>query len=381
MFSTRATKVIGRRLISPVVLVGGLAVLASCDIPEAPEWEIATTLPVASDTFTWADLLPPFIVIDTADGREVFLIQLPPGSAEYRLSQLCSLCAELNGQTVAVPPFDFADSLDIPFPERLHSIEVAETRFDAEVENQVGFDLLAERDPADDSPSLILILRDMETHATLDSVFVGRGTEPLPSGSTWNRQMVIVEKTVTRGVRLIVLFHYPGSEIEEQIDTTHVARLVGRLDGTRIPAITLVVDGVTWDDDDKVSLDQNTRDVIVDRFRGGQADFVIFHDLEATSTLEMSFATTRANLFSEDPQNAVSWGGFELTSGLTQNLEVSLDQVETIATFPEPFYVGYRGVANGTRAGAGGALKLTRITADQSAVVSVRLHSRLRMGE
>jgi hypothetical protein len=310
----------------------------------------------------------------------VFVVQLPEQSLEYLLSRLCPACAELDGQTVTVPPFDFSDSLDIPFPERLYSIEVAESGFDVRIENQLGFDLLVERDPPADSPSLVLILRDLQSLATLDSVFLGRGTESLSNGSTWAQRLAIVDETVTQGLRLVVLFHYPGSETEIQIDTTRFARLVGNLDGSQIPAVTLVVDGVEWDDDDEVRLDQNTRDEIVNRFLGGRVDFAVLHDLEATSTLDVSFAATRAQLFSGDPQDEVSWRGLELTSGLIQSFEITTAQVETIAGFPEPFYIGYRGVANGTREGPGGARRLSAIRPNQRARVSLRLHSRLLVG-
>lgn len=378
---TQSTLGNDHRFLCLATTVFGLAVLTSCEVPEAPEWEIQATLPLATDTFTWADLLPPYIVTDTVDGREVFVVQLPEQSAEYLLSRLCPPCAELDGQTVTIPPFDFSDSLDIPFPERLYSIEVTESGFGVRIENQLGFDLLAERDPPADSPYLILILRDLQSAATLDSIFLGRGTESLPSGSTRDQRMAIKDETVAHGLRLVALFHYPGSETPVQIDTTRFARLVGRLDGTQIPAVTLVVDGVEWADDDRVRLDQNTRDEIVNRFLGGRVDFAVLHDLEATSTLDVSFAATRAELFSGNPQNEVGWRGLELTSGLIQSLEITLDQVETIAAFPEPFYIGYRGVADGTREGASGAVKLSRIRPDQWARVSLRLHSRLLVGQ
>lgn len=377
---TRSTRGNDRRQLRVTIIACGLALLTACRVPEAPEWDIQTTLPVASDTFTWADLLPPFIVTDTVDGREVFAVDLPPRSLEYRLGDLCGLCADLDGQTVTVPPFDFTDSLDITFPDRLFAIEVAESGFDTEVDNQVGFDLLAERNSTDDTPSLILILRDLENLTTLDSIAVGPGTESLPSGSTWSRRLAIVDKTVTRGVRLVVLFHYPGSQAAVQIDTMRSARLIGRLDGAQIPAIVLVVDNEVWDEVEEVDLDQTTRDEIVNRFQGGRVDFVVFHDLAATSTLEMSLASTRAHLFSGDPRNEVSWGGLELASGQIQSFEISQVQLETLATFPEPFYFGYRGVANGMATGPS-ALKLTRITADQRARVIFRLQSRLRVGK
>ena len=381
MLLPRSRKRITRGIIGLTLLSCGSIVVASCDVPESPEWEITTTIPVAIDTFTWVDFLPPYIVIDTVNGREVFAIALPPGYAEYPLSRLCPPCAELNGQTVTIPPFDFADSLDFPFPDRLHSIEVEKTGFDAEVENQLGFDILPEQHPAGASPSLILILRDLESLTTLDSVFLGPSAGSVPSGSTLTRQLDIVDNTVTRGVRLVLLYSYPGSEIEVQIDTTRFVRLIGKLDGAQIPAVTLVVNNVAWDGDDRVRLDQKTRDEIVNRFRGGKVETVIDHDVEANSSLEVSFAATRADLFSVDPQRAVIWSGFDLTSGLVQDLEVTLDQIETIATFPDPFYFGYRGVASGTRVGPGGVLKLTRITAPQRAHVSLKLNSRLLVGK
>lgn len=381
MLSARPRQRITRGIIGLTLVGTGSTIVASCDIPESPEWEITTTIPVVSDTFTWVDFLPPYIVIDTVNGREVFAVALPPHSAEYRLSQLCPLCAELNGQTATIPPFDFADSLDIPFPDRLHSIEVEETGFNAEVENQLGFDILPDQNPAGGSPSLILILRDLESLITLDSVFLGPSGGSVPSGSTLTRRLNIVDNTVTQGVRLVLLFSYPGSEVEIQVDTTRFARLVGKLDGAQIPAVTLVVDSVAWDGDDRVRLDQNTRDEIVDRFRGGKVEMVVVHDVEANSSLEVSLAATRADLFSADRQKAVIWSGLDLTSGLVQDLDVTLDEIETIATFPDPFYFGYRGVASGTRVRPGGVLKLTRMTADQRARVSLKLNSRLRVGK
>jgi hypothetical protein len=48
--------------------------------------------------------------------------------------------------------------------------------------------------------------------------------------------------------------------------------------------------------------------------------------------------------------------------------------------FPEPFFVGYRGTASGTRTGPAGQPKLSRITPDQFIETRIRLSTRLRVG-
>ncbi len=60
--------------------------------------------------------------------------------------------------------------------------------------------------------------------------------------------------------------------------------------------------------------------------------------------------------------------------------QLTEEQFELIAAFPEPFYVGYRGVVDGTYTGPGGRTKLSRLTADQFAELRIRLRTGLRVG-
>jgi hypothetical protein len=107
---------------------------------------------------------------------------------------------------------------------------------------------------------------------------------------------------------------------------------------------------------------------------------VVFHDLEATGNLEISMAATRDLLFSGDPLNELRFANLDLTSGVEQTVELTLAQFEQIATFPDPFYVGYRGVAYGTHSGLGGRTKLSRIRPDQFVVWRLRFRTRLQVG-
>jgi hypothetical protein len=372
--------VITRRLGAAAVGAFALLLLLSCDIPEAPEWEIDLVLPLVTDTFTWDDILPPVITTDTVDGRAVFVINLPTEVVEYQLGEVCSFCVDNNGNTVTIPPFDFSDSLDIRFPPELYSAEVSAAEFIVEIENQVNFDLFPQPDPSDTKPTLILVLRDLATAETVDSVVIGGGSESLPPGSNWSRSLTITDQTLTGGVRLVFWFHYPGSETPIEIDLSGLVRLFGTLDGTVIPGIVVVLDDERWEEDDRLAIDDETFDDILYRYRSGLIEVVLFHSLEATGVIELSFAATRDHLFSGDPQNEVNLGELELTSGLLQEVGLSREQLETISAFPDTFFAGYRGVVDGTRVGPGGETKLSVILADQFAHVRLKLHGRLAVG-
>ncbi|HSG81167.1 MAG TPA: hypothetical protein VLC48_02875 [Gemmatimonadota bacterium] len=366
----------GRAVVAGFVLGS----MAACDVPEAPEWVVGTTVPLSSDTFSWIDFLPSAVDTATVDGRKVFVLNVPQDSVAYRLSKVCPACVALHGDTVQIPPFDFADSIDIPFPENLVSIGVDEASLTADVDNGLNFDLVGPSSQFDTLPTLVLVLRDLATGATIDSLWLQRGADSLPAGSRWSPTLSISDTEVVDGVRLVVRLMYPGSEVVVEIDTMRVAALLAKLDGAQIAYVTLLLDDAEWDDGDAVRLDQQTRDEIVDRFQTGEITAVIYHDLEATGNLEISFAATSALLFSGDPLNELRFANLDLASGLEQTVEVTLEEFEQIATFPDPFYVGYRGVVNGTRSGLGGRTRLARISADQFAQLNFRLRSRLRVG-
>jgi hypothetical protein len=175
-------------------------------------------------------------------------------------------------------------------------------------------------------------------------------------------------------------YHYGGSETPVPIDLSGIVTLLGELDGIQIPGDVVVLDDERWEEDDELEIDEQTFDEILDRYRSGLIEVVLFHDLEAIGIIEASVAATRGHLFSGDPRNEVNLGELELTSGLLQEVGLTLEQVETISAFPDTFFVGYRGVVNGTQTGPGGETKLSRILADQFAHMRMKLRGRLRVG-
>ena len=357
-----------------------LGSLTACDVPEAPEWEIVARAPVSTDTFTWIDFLPPTVDTVTADGRLVFVLNIPQDRITYRLGRVCPPCVALHGDTVRIPPFEFADSIDVRFPPNLAAIGVQQATLRADVENGLNFDLVGPPSQSDTLPTLVLVLRDLGTGATLDSLSLQRGADSLPAGSRWLPELSISNTEIVDGVRVVLRVTHPGSERLVEVDTMRVAALLAKLDQTQIAEITIVLNGARWEDDDPVRWDQQTRDEIVERFRDADLTAVVFHDLEATGNLELSIAATREQLFSGDPLDELRFANLDLTSGLVQTVELTLGQFEQIATFPDPFYVGYRGVAYGTHSGLGGRVKLTRIRPDQFVVWRLRFRTRLQVG-
>jgi hypothetical protein len=321
------------KFVRAALLTGfALGSLSACHVPEEPEWEIVARAPLSYDTFTWIDFLPPTVDTVTAGGQLVFVLNVPQDSITYRLSRVCPACVELHGETVQIPPFDFADSIDVRFPENLAAITVQQATLRADVDNGLNFDLVGPPSQSDTLPTLVLVLRDLASGTTLDSLSLQRGGDSLPAGSRWSPVLWISDSEVVDGVRVILRVMHPGSERLVEVDTMRVAALLAKLDQTQIAEVTLVLDGATWEDDDPVWLGQQTRDEIVERFRDGEMTAVVFHDLEATGNLEISMAATRDLLFSGDPLNELRFANLDLTSGVEQTVELTLAQFEQIAT-------------------------------------------------
>ncbi len=95
--------------------------------------------------------------------------------------------------------------------------------------------------------------------------------------------------------------------------------------------------------------------------------------------LQASIAGSESGLFSGDPAREVRLINLAFTPDVLQSGELSAEEIQLIAGFAEVF-VGYRGVATGTRTGAGNRTKLSRFRADQSLETRLRVTSRIRVG-
>jgi hypothetical protein len=53
----------------------GLGILAACEVPQAPHWDIGVLVPYTSDTVTVLDFLPSAVSVDTVGVTPVFETQ------------------------------------------------------------------------------------------------------------------------------------------------------------------------------------------------------------------------------------------------------------------------------------------------------------------
>ena len=147
----------------------GLGIVAACEIPAAPEWDIGVVVPYTSDTVSALDFLPSAVSVDTVGVTPVFVTQPQTDSVEFRLDRMCSLCQLLNGLTVQVPSFEYIDSLDVTFPSELVTIHVISALLEIRVTNGLNFDPLRPNPDPASTGYITLVARDIASGGTIDS--------------------------------------------------------------------------------------------------------------------------------------------------------------------------------------------------------------------
>ncbi len=358
----------------------GVLLLAACEIPEEPAWEVSLSFPFTSDSLTTIDFLPERVDTATADGEKVFVVDLQEDSIAYRLADMCDLCKALHGETVTIPPFDFVDSLDVPFSPDIYSIEVREARLQTGVENNLNFDLVQQHSHPDSTGSIALAVRDIATGTTIDSVMIVGATGELPPDSTREIDRAVADVELSEGFRVVLYVHSPPDTQVVTIDTTRVVNLQAKLDQIVVRGVTVVVDDKEYEEDDRIVIDEQSRQELAERYVRGSLEVMLNHNVEVEGFLEMSLAPTLDDAFSGDPDREVRLGELLLTSQLVQTFGLSTQQIETFSTFPDTIFAVYRGRGSGTRTGPGGRLNLSRITPDLFFRTRLKLMVTLKVG-
>ena len=356
------------------VAVVGLGILAACEIPEAPQWDIGIVLPYASDTLTFLDYLPGSVSVVTVGGTRVFAIQPRADSVEYRLGRMCTPCQVLNGQTVQVPSFEYIDSLDVPFPPELVTIDILSALLEIRVTNGLNFDPLKPDPSPADAGYLALVSRDLVTGTTIDSVLISGANETLGSGATKTVRFQIADKEISEGVRIVFHIVSPQDAQTVTIDTSQVAKVAVLLGSIQVRSVAVVVDDRTADESEQIQVDQNVRDALANRAQGGQFEFVLRHDFELEGAFQASIGGSPLDLFSGDPDRDITLDQLVFTPDILQTKELTAEQLKRIAAF-ESVYIGYQSVASGTQTGPSGQLNVARFTPEQVLIVQTQLRS------
>ncbi len=367
----------GVRRVGSAIL--GLALLAACDVPEAPEWEVGLTVPFSSDPITIVDFLPAGVDTAVIGGRSFFTVIEQGDSSTYSLGEICGPCAALQSATTDVPGFDFVDSLDVRFAPELVAIELFDGRLGARFHNQMSFDPLRPHPDPDSAGYVAFAIRDLLSGVLLDSLFISGTTESLPPGSTREFAFAVTNAVITQGVRAVFYVHSPADGQTAQIDTAASAGIAAFLDQLLVDAVSAVVDADTLEENFLIEFEDDARSEIAERVQSAIYELELIHSGEVDGTLEISIAESAAALFSGDPLSEVRLTGLAFTPSLVQSGELTPDEVQRIADFLD-VHLGYRGVASGTRTGPGGIGNVSRFTADELLRTEFRVTSRIRVG-
>jgi len=366
------------RYSSVTTAVVGLWALAACQLPEAPQWDVGVAVPYTSDTVTVFDFLPDVVSVDTVVGTPVFVIDPQADSVDYRLGEMCSACLVLDGQTVQVPSFEFIDSLDVLFPAELVTIDVIGGQMELRVTNEMNFDPLRPNPIPANAGYISLAARDIATGATIDSVLISGSSEAMAPGETESFVFNIADQEISEGVRIVFHIVSPQDNQTVTIDTNLGAKVAGLLRSIQVRGIAVVVEDGTLDEQNQVSIDQEVRDELANRVQGGAFELELLHNLELTGSFRASIAGSPGDLFSNDPTREVPLSQLALTPGISQSGELTVEQLQQIATFPTVF-IGVQAVASGTETGPSGQTYVAQFTPDQFLLVDLRVTSVLRV--
>ncbi len=345
-----------------------MMMMTACEVPQAPEWDVGVSVPFSSDPITVVDFLPAAVDTATVDGQRAFVVAPQADSVSYTLGTMCPSC--VDGTVAPVPSFDYQDSFDVPLDPDLASIEIVSAQLELFVDNQLNFDPL--RPGA--GGFLAIAVRDLGSGALLDSVFIDGNVESLPANTRKSVILDITNAEITQGVRLVLNVHSPDDGQTVQIDNSLSITVGGILDQISVAAITAVVDNETLDEQFFVDFDEDIRTEIAERVQEGAYELQLIHDIEIAGTLEVSIAGSPGDLFSGDPAREVRLDALSFVSDQPQTGTLTVAEIEQFAGFVE-VYVGYRGVASGTRAG-----NLSRFTPGQSLETELKVSAVVRVG-
>ncbi|NIN72930.1 MAG: hypothetical protein GTO46_13590 [Gemmatimonadetes bacterium] len=352
---------------------GALLALAACELPKEPRWDVGIVAPFSSDPIGIADFLPGVVQIDSAGDPWVFTIDRQESNVVFSYSDMCALWTCAGGFSAPVPEFSYTDSLVVLFSDAsLVSVEGVSGTMSLQVINNLGFEPL--RSDATSDGYIALAVRDLGSGTTIDSLFLSAADTAI--NSAYDVTLNVSAAQLTDG--FVIFFHLFSPDDGQPITIDPASAwlsLAASLDGIEVAAATVIVDNMSMDTSFVADIDQNTRDEIMNRVISGAYELKLIHNLELDGTLAVSIAGSEADLFSGDPLAEVRLIDLVFTSDVAQPGELTAQELELIAAFPD-IYIGYNGVASGSRPG-----NQSRFAPDQTLQAQLKVTAQIRIGE
>jgi hypothetical protein len=329
--------------------------------------------PFTSDPIGIADFLPGVVQIDSAGDPWFFTVDRQEGSAVFSYGNMCALWVCAGTINLPVPEFSYIDSLQVLFSDAsLASVEGLSGTLSLQVINNLGFEPL--RSDATSDGYVALAVRDLGSGTTLDSVFISAADTTI--GSAYDVTLNLSAVDLVDGFLVLIHVFSPNDGQLITIDPASASLgLSASLDGIEVAAATAIVDNISMDTSFAADIDQDTRDEIIDRVISGAYELTLMHDLELDGSLALSIAGSPADLFSGDPLAEVRLPNLVFTSGVAQDGELTAQDLELIAGLPD-IYIGYSGIASGTRPGS-----QSRFLPDQTLQAQLKITAQIRIGE
>ncbi len=359
-------------------LFATMGLLAGCEFPSAPQWEVGVLVPFELDQITLGDYLPAEVLDTTIGGQPAFAVQSQQDSIRSALGQMCPACVVLNGLTLPVPPFDYTDSVDVPWPIGITSVGVTSSTLIFRLRNDMGFDPLRPNPDPDLAGFITLVGRDLSTGALLDSALVSGVSDSFPPGTTREIALSLANIEISEGVRTLISVHSPFDGQTATIDTALAVGLTTVIDSIVLFGVTTVIDSDTLDESFALAIDQDIRTQVASDVLGGTIELEIVHNIDVAGLLTVSLAGSPADLFSGSPINELQLFTLDFAPAPTGRLitrNVTSQELQFIANLPQ-IHIGYRGVASGASTDPLGR-PIARLTPGQFVEARIRLTARI----
>ncbi len=367
-----------KRTIQPLCLFAALALLAGCQIPSAPQWEVRVLVPFELDRITLGDYLPAEVLDTTIGGQPAFAVQSQQDSIRSSLGQMCPACVVFNGLSQPVPAFDYTDSLDVPWPIGITSVGVTSSTLIFRLRNDMGFDPLRPNPDPASAGFIALVGRDLSTGALLDSMLVSGVSDSFPPGTTREIELTLANIEISEGVRTLISVHSPFDGQIATIDTALAVGLTTVIDDIVLFGVTTMIDSDTLDESFALAIDQDIRTQVATDVLGGTIELEIVHNIDVAGLLTVSVAGSPTDLFSGSPINELQLFTLDFAPAPTGRLttrNMTSQELQFIANLPQ-IHIGYRGVASGASTDPLGR-PTARLTPGMFVEARVRLTARI----
>lgn len=275
-----------------------LGLLAGCEIPQAPEWEVGLLVPFTRQSLGIDSLLPVGVQVAEVNGESVFLVDTDEESASYTLGVMCPACASRQGNTTTVPTFDFTDTLEIRLPTGVIAVDVAILRLDFRVTNGLNFDPLRPNPDPDSAGRVEIQALDMESGTLLDSLLLSGANESLPAGTSRDGSLEIRDATITGGLRIVAHLHSPEDGQTVEVDTLLTASVETLTDTIAVSGITAEVRDEGVRENFRVRFDPKVRRDVREDVVAAVLELELLHSLDVVGLMEVSLAGTPSEIFS-----------------------------------------------------------------------------------